>query len=869
MKKASVLVTLLVFAAVSFTAFIVLPAGVRATTLYVGGAGPGNYTTIQEAIDDANTDDAVYVYGGTYYENVIVNKTLSLVGEDRDATVIIGNGTGDVVYIAADWANFTGFTVTGSGPNWINNAGVTLDSAQHCYLSDVNASGNVNGIYLSFSNNNTITNNIASSNSFSGIHIYRSDNNTVANNIAAWNNETAGAGVFLRSSDNGAITNNTISNNFNGFEIDGSNVNLIANNIVHSNSDYGMSLGGSNGNIIEGNDFTLNSRHDLVLLGSNDNTIASNSFSSKGLASIYLAASFNDTIVLNVMAGNGVYVSGYSVEDWNAHTIDTSNTVNGKPLYYWKNAVGGTIPSGAGQVILANCTNVIVENQDASNTSVGIRLGYSSNNVVRNNTVSLNTWNGIDLFESNSNTVLDNLVGSNTRYGIHLYKSTGNNITENIVALNYWYGVRLFFSPSSRVYHNSILGNAKQAVDSGVSDSASSWDNGYPSGGNYWNDYMEADNCSGPNQDVCPDPDGIGDEPYEVEWQGVDRYPLMDPVTTLPLFPPSAPQDLQATAGDQQVTLTWSPPTFDGGSPISNYRMYRGTVSGMETFLIEIGNVTSFIDTGLTNGQVYSYVVRAWNGLGEGVPSRVIAIPATIPGSPLNLTASAGNGKVTLNWDSPLDEGGSWVTNYTIYRGTVSGGEIFLVKAYVLTHVDVGLTNGVTYYYRVAAVNSVGEGPNSTELSATPTNQIPICDVTAPLSGVTIAGTYNVTGTANDTDGEVERVEVRIDDGPWIQANGTTTWIHEWDTIDVPEGGHTIHVRSYDGEDYSDTVEVSVWVEHVHIDGYPVVFGLPIWLWITAAVVIIFVMITTLLLLYKKRKRGQSGEPAREVWDDS
>jgi len=821
MKKSSLVVVFIWFLGMLIPALTILPIAVEGSTLYVGGIGSGNYTTIQEAIDDANTDDVVYVYGGTYYENVIVNKTLSLVGEDRDATVIIGSGTGDVVYIAADWANFTGFTVTGSGSNWIN-AGVTLDSAQHCYLADTNASGNANGIYLSFSNNNTITNNIASSNSISGIHIYRSDNNTVANNNAAWNNETAGAGILLRSSDNSAITNNTISNNFNGFEIDASNVNLIADNIVHSNRDYGMSLGGSNGNIIEGNDFTLNSRHDLVLLGSNDNIITSNSFSSKGLASIYLAYSFNDTIVLNVMAGNGVYVGGYSVEDWNAHTIDTSNTVNGKPIYYWKNAVGGTIPSGAGQVILANCTNVIVENQDASNTSVGIRLGYSSNNVVRNNTVSLNTWNGIDLFESNNNIVLNNLVGSNTRYGIHLYESTGNNITENIIASNHWYGIRLFFSPSSRVYHNSILGNAKQAIDSGVSG-ASSWDNGYPSGGNYWNDYMEADNCSGPNQDVCPDPDGIGDEPYEVEWQGEDRYPLMDPVAPLPLFPPSAPQDLQAAAGDQQVTLTWSPPTFDGGSPISNYRIYRGTVSGMETFLIEIGNVTSYTDTGLTNGRVYSYVVRAWNGLGEGVPSRVIAIPATIPGSPLNLTASAGNGEVTLNWDSPLDDGGSWVTNYTIYRGTVSGEEVFLVKANVLTHVDIGLTNGVTYYYKVAAVNSVGEGTNSTEVSATPTNQIPTCDVTAPLSGVTIAGTYNVTGTAKDTDGEVERVEVRIDDGPWIPANGTTTWIHEWDTTDVPEGGHTIHARSYDGEDYSDVATVSVFVGKTHVDSVSII----------------------------------------------
>ena len=263
----------------------------------------------------------------------------------------------------------------------------------------------------------------------------------------------------------------------------------------------------------------------------------------------------------------------------------------------------------------------------------------------------------------------------------------------------------------------------------------------------------------------------------------------------------------------------------------------------------------------MTKGQVYSYVVRAWNGLGEGVPSRVIAIPATIPGSPLNLTASAGNGEVTLNWDSPLDDGGSWVTNYTIYRGTVSGEEVILVKANVLTHVDVGLTNGVTYYYKVAAVNSVGEGPNSTEVSATPTNQIPTCDVTAPLSGVTIAGTYNVTGTANDADGIVEKVEIRIDDSQWIQVVGTTSWSYDWDTTTVSNGNHTIYARSYDGMNHSEELSVIVVVDNP-IPQESILEQT--WFWI-AVVVVVIAILALFFVLIRRRQRKQRGDQYPET----
>lgn len=82
--------------------------------------------------------------------------------------------------------------------------------------------------------------------------------------------------------------------------------------------------------------------------------------------------------------------------------------------------------------------------------------------------------------------------------------------------------------------------------------------------------------------------------------------------------PPSAPQNLQASAGDGQITLGWNPPLSDGGSPITKYRVYRGLTSGGATYLKEVGDVLTFTDTGLSNGQTYYYQLSAVNAVGEG-----------------------------------------------------------------------------------------------------------------------------------------------------------------------------------------------------------------------------------------------------------
>ena len=186
--------------------------------------------------------------------------------------------------------------------------------------------------------------------------------------------------------------------------------------------------------------------------------------------------------------------------------------------------------------------------------------------------------------------------------------------------------------------------------------------------------------------------------------------------------PPSVPLDPHAIAGDGQVFLSWNVPSSNGGSPITNYKIFRGTSPGIEPYLDETGNITSYLDIAVLNGQIYYYAVCAVNGDGDSVQSvEASATPAAIPSAPLALLTTAGNMQIVLTWDTPASNGGAAITAYRIFQGTIPGGEVLLATiGVVLTHTVTGLTNGIRYYFKVAAMNVMGTGANSTEVSATP-----------------------------------------------------------------------------------------------------------------------------------------------------
>ena len=179
---------------------------------------------------------------------------------------------------------------------------------------------------------------------------------------------------------------------------------------------------------------------------------------------------------------------------------------------------------------------------------------------------------------------------------------------------------------------------------------------------------------------------------------------------------PSAPTGLTATPGNALVNLSWT-----ASSGATSYNIYRGTSSGNETTTVATGvTSTSYTNTGLTNGTMYYYRITATNSYGtSGYSNEASATPTagvSIPPAPTNLTASPGNAQAVLSWTAS-----SGATSYNVYRGTSSGSETsFATGITTTTYTNTGLTNGTTYYYKVAAVNSAGTSGLSNEASATP-----------------------------------------------------------------------------------------------------------------------------------------------------
>jgi fibronectin type 3 domain-containing protein len=215
------------------------------------------------------------------------------------------------------------------------------------------------------------------------------------------------------------------------------------------------------------------------------------------------------------------------------------------------------------------------------------------------------------------------------------------------------------------------------------------------------------------------------------------------PVTT-----PGAPSGLTATAGNTQVSLSWKAPGSDGGAAITGYRVYQG---GGQTPVASVTGTSATVP-GLSNGTTYSFTVTAVNKAGEGPASGAASATPTAattkPGPPNGLTASPGNGQVTLSWAAPGSNGGAAISGYEIYRGTSPGGEsgtpvnasLVAGTSYTVT----GLANGTTYYFTVAAVSKAKlQGAKSGEASATPTaaSASASASATGSASGSPSAGT--------------------------------------------------------------------------------------------------------------------------------
>ena len=474
------------------------------TWLYVGGSGPNNFTKIQDAVDNASEGDTVFVYKGTYVGYVMISKTIRLIGEDKNTTVISGYFA-YTVYILADGVNMSGFTIYTNGrlgegiriDSWNNRFANNIIDAPRDRIrvaggSNTIAGNTIRNCYFFISgDDNTVASNTVINNYF-GLCLtgYASDN------IIA-DNSFFNSGVFISEDTvgNNTVTNNTVNGKPLVFVDDASDlvldggagqiilVNCINITVKHQelcNTTVGIQLCQSKGCVISWNTLTGNhygmfidswnntiydniitrNYYGMFLLGDN-NTISGNTFTGNEGNGMYLSYSLHNNIIRNTIVHNNNSVLLDYGSDFNS-IVNNTIQQNYDPLrlYGSGNTVSGntiTYNINEGVSIAFSDHNTVVHNSIIHNTGDGIYLGNSDCNIIFGNIIAYNDHDGIRLYGDN-NTLSANSITMNTN-GIFVLKHNYNTITGNQIAGNNQTGVYLNGSQSTTISGNSISKN--------------------------------------------------------------------------------------------------------------------------------------------------------------------------------------------------------------------------------------------------------------------------------------------------------------------------------------------------------------------------------------------------------------------------
>ena len=386
------------------------PTGTRGT-IVVNASGGGDYTRIQWAIDNASEGDTVYVEEGTYEENLVINKTISLVSVGREFVTIMGNGNDDVVEIMANWVNLTGFHIMNDLDEDMETGGsgiclnANYDPKYHyyhvrdnyCRIENNSCVGFNCGIYVEYSNGNIIKNNILTYNQY-GISEH-GDGNFIKKNDCSHNK----IGIELLGADDSEIINNTCnSNSRDGIKLEDSSGNNITGNICNNNGDMGISIGTAK-------------QWECWYNRCNMNTCSNNT--------------------------NGIRIRGDSDYNEIVDNLCDSNELYGISLFGLE--VEKTWYPGS--YITYSPENTLVENNSFNENSIGLFFKFSNLNEITNNTFILNREYSIHIgVDSHDNVIHHNDFIIDISSGNQAFDDGSDNTWDDGRGGNYWsdYSVR-------------------------------------------------------------------------------------------------------------------------------------------------------------------------------------------------------------------------------------------------------------------------------------------------------------------------------------------------------------------------------------------------------------------------------------------
>jgi parallel beta-helix repeat protein len=359
---------------------------------------------------------------------------------------------------------------------------------------------------------------------------YSSDNKVYGNNLT----ENA-HGVFLsESSGNDVFENNVTASTVSGISlVDSSNSNNVTRNNI-TNNILGIWFGYS----AYDNNVTLNSltnnNDGMYLMDASNNKISRNNITNNEHIGVRMGGAFNNSLSLNMLNNvtYGFEIRGNELGHF-LHSIDVSNLVDEKPVYYLINQSNlllspATHPQ-VGYLALINCTGISVQQLNLTNNGQGLLLAYTENAQI-NNIRAEDNINGMTLYSSSNNTISNSDITKNLN-GIKLAYSLNNSISGNKIASNN-FGIGFENSSKNSIYHNNFVNNTNHTYDASLDDdgwiplSINDWDNDYPWGGNYWDNHNGTDFNMGTSQNETGS-DGIGDNLFSVYENNTDNYPLM------------------------------------------------------------------------------------------------------------------------------------------------------------------------------------------------------------------------------------------------------------------------------------------------------------------------------------------------------